>query len=216
MNSAVGTPVTLVPVDLNGDITAWATLAVAATGLAAIGFTGVQLHRGRKASALAIRPLLSDVPDDREKLREMVTFGAPGRNSYEVFTHVLFVNDDGRLQVSVPFRNTGAGVAVIVGARTIPETAKGSVQWTRSIVQVGGHVRVNVSTHGDDGSAVAWGKNWQLVVAISYTDADGGQQLESQAKIRRYQTTGVFLETISVCHYGEDHPFIASGPAFKP
>ena len=75
---------------------------------------------------------------------------------------------------------------------------------------------MNISGHPGHEPEIGWRNGWKLVVAISYTDANGSQALETRVHIRRYQTTGLFLESVSVYGQGKDNPFIASGPAYRP
>lgn len=119
-----------------------------------------------------------------------------------LYPHTVFVQDQGGFHVSVPFRNTGAGVAVITGATT-DRDPQGDVQWTHSIVPVGGEVRVNVSGQIVSEAAKAWATIGQIVVGIHYTDADGGQPLETRAYVATYATSGVLLEKIAVFRLGE-------------
>lgn len=201
--------------DLNGDITAWATLMIGGVGFAAAIIAGVQLRRGRIATELSIRPLLSDVRVTAGADQQAITFGAPGRISVRLYPHTVYVHSESGFHASVPFRNTGAGVAVITGAST-DRDPQGDVQWTHSIVPVGREVRVNVSGQADSEAARAWASVGQFVVGIRYTDANGGQPLETKAYIATYATSGVLLEKIAVFRKLASKPFIESGLTHSP
>jgi hypothetical protein len=119
----------------------------------------------------------------------------------------LWFRDDGT-RISLPFRNVGAGVAVITEAATDPPI-DGSIYVTRKFVPPGEHVRVNISRGGNKGEPPV-GQWWAMApfaVLIHYTDAAGGQALISRAEFRQHATQGPWVEKISVFEKGKTSPF---------
>lgn len=72
-----------------------------------MGLAHDQLELTRDALLLSTRPLLADALAAAGDIRELVQFGAPGRNRIDVNNHELFFekNHHGVLLCSVPFRN---------------------------------------------------------------------------------------------------------------
>src|SRR4051812_26837765 len=99
----------------------------------------------RRSLDLSIRPLLADPsPADSSDVKDVVQFGAPGRNVAEIRAGALYYHtgDSGVFQLSVALRNVGGGLAVVQSTQTEPPVM-GSVEVTRKFVPVGEQVRVN-------------------------------------------------------------------------
>jgi hypothetical protein len=195
-----------------------ATFVVAAVTLGLVIVTWRQSGTARRALELSTRPLLADpAPVVRER-DEYLQFGAPYRRSVNVQENAFYLYDaDGKFEVSVPFRNIGAGSAVITDA-TIEPGAPGDVLYSRKFVPPGEHVRVNISILlvTDDARDLldAWSDGFgAFSVTIAYTDAEGGQKLLSRADIRGYATHGPFVERIAITRQGDAEPFAISGPS---
>ena len=182
---------------------ATATLIVAVVTGGLVLVTLLQVALSRRALDQSIRPLLADPTRNLEaSLTEHVLFGAPGRDSVAVQPGSFYLNrTEGMLQISVPFENVGAGVAIITGAQTTP--ASGEVYISRGFVPVGSSVRINISIllglktteqFEMDGS---WAYDGYSVI-VDYTDASGKQKRSSRAEIRQYATQGPFVQSISV------------------
>jgi hypothetical protein len=180
-----------------------ATLIVAAVTGGLVLATFFQVFQNRKALNQSIRPLLADPTrnhDDGDS--ERILFGAPGRDSPHVPRGRLYLHrTSGMLQLSIPFENVGAGVAVITGVRTKPPS--GEVYVSRGFVPVAASVRVNISIllgllhteiFGPDGS---WAYDGFLVL-VEYTDAQGKQKRTTKAEIRQYATQSPFVQQIGV------------------
>jgi hypothetical protein len=195
-----------------GDPATVASLVIGAVTLLLVVATFRQGQLAHQSLARSIRPLLADAIEmGTEPAVEYVQFGAPGRDGVRVPPGSLyFDNAGGKLQVSVPFRNIGAGVAVITGATTT-RVEGGSVVVTRKFVPVGELVRVNVSLvvgESDDPLATQWWAMEGFNVSVDYSDAEGAQPLTSRAEIRQYATHGPFIERIAVFRKGETQPFV--------
>jgi len=195
-------------------VTVFLVLVTGGVVLATLGLVAATFYQGhltRTSLDLSIRPLLADPRPDLGAPPDVVLFGAPGRQSFNVAVGVLWMNGDGS-QISLPFRNVGAGVAVITSATTEPDVT-GEVNVSRKFVPVGEHVRVNVSRMSAKGDAARVGPGWAypgFALLIHYTDVSGGQPLISRAEFRQYATQGPFVETISIFKAHEPKPFVVS------
>lgn len=180
-----------------------ATLIVAAVTGGLVVATLFQVVQSRKALQQSIRPLLADpTRNDDDSVTERIRFGAPGRDSPDVPRGRLSLHrTPGMLQLSIPFENVGAGVAVITGATTRP--LSGETYVSRGFVPVGASVRVNVSIllglphteiFGVEGS---WAYDGFRVM-VEYTDARGMQKRTTSAEIREYATQSPFVQNIAV------------------
>lgn len=180
-----------------------ATLAVAAVTGGLVLVTLFQVILSRRALDQSIRPLLADPTRSESDMdTERILFGAPGRDSPDVVKGRFYMNrTEGMLQISVPFENVGAGVAVITGAKTEPSSGEAKI--SRGFVPVNGGMRINISILlGLESTKVfeqdgAWAYDG-FVVSIEYTDARGRQNRTTRAEIRQYATQGPFVENISV------------------
>jgi hypothetical protein len=141
---------------------------------------------------------------------EDILFGIPGRKVVKARRGALYLEEDG-FRVSLPFRNIGAGVAVITGATTDPGV-EGDIYIDRKFVPAGEYVRVSITRGGGmPHSKVATGHWWAMSpfsVLIHYTDAAGGQALISRADFKEYATKSPYVETISVYQKGQTEPFV--------
>jgi len=193
-------------------VTTGLVLVTGGVVLATMGLVAATFWQGRltrTALDLSIRPLLADPRPDPDAPPDVVLFGAPGRQSLKVEVGMLWMRQDGT-QISLPFRNVGAGVAVIMRATTEP-LIDGSVYVSRKFVPVGEHVRVNISRAGPPVSKAKVGFWWAMepfAVLIHYTDSSGGQPLVSRADFKQYATQGPFVETISIFREGGEKPFV--------
>jgi hypothetical protein len=79
------------------------------------------------------------------------------------------------------------------------------------MVRVGGTVRVNISVPVNHEPAMTWKAKAMFVVAISYTDVEGQQALETHAHLVTTATSGSHIERMSIYRRGETQPFIRSG-----
>jgi hypothetical protein len=97
-----------------------ATLVVAAVTVGLVLVTFSQVILSRRALDQSIRPLLADPSRSEDNSdTEKSLFGAPGRDSPDVVKGRLYIHStSGSLQLSIPFENVGAGVAVVTAART--------------------------------------------------------------------------------------------------
>lgn len=193
------------------DQIALGALAIATVGTALIV---MQYALTRRSLDLSVRPLLAEAdpphtgPDDAETIQ----FGAPGRNAVKVPLASFYANTDGT-QISVPFRNIGAGAAVITKCATTP-AAGGDVSATRKFVPTGEYVRVNVSripriVQGKPTQDQWWAMEG-FIVSVDYTDSAGRQAMTSRAEIRQYATKGPFIEVISIFKKGRSRPLVVS------
>jgi hypothetical protein len=187
------------------------TLGLFLANTTLVGITLWQVRLSRRALDLSIRPLLAEPgPLDETTGEELITFGTPGRMVVKAGRGSLYSDKDG-MRVSLPFRNIGAGVAVITDATTDPPV-EGDIYVTRKFVPVGEHVRVNVTRAGSmtSRSKVSVGDWWAMSpfsILIHYTDAAGAQALISRADFRQYATKGPYVEIISVFEKGKPEPF---------
>jgi len=195
---------------LNDSLTL-ATLALVVITLGLVIATLWQVRLNRRSLDLSIRPLLAETDPVVEGPNvEDVQFGPPGRTSLRVRLGELALNEDGT-NISLPFRNIGAGVAVITGATTDPEV-EGSVVVARKFVPVGEHVRVNVSVQRPESTLPVpqtghWWAMKPFAILIQYTDAEGRQPLVSRAEFRQAATQGPWVAKISVFKKGKKRPF---------
>jgi hypothetical protein len=135
-------------------IVAVGTLAVAAATFALAELTrreGASIREqaglARDALEVSTRPLLADASQE-EIAGGSIQFGAPFRQIFNLKPgHGFFlkVDDDDVLFCSVPFRNIGAGVAVVTTADALPSPQIGDVVVSRKFVRPGEVVRVNVT-----------------------------------------------------------------------
>lgn len=180
-----------------------ATLIVAAVTGGLVLVTLSQVLLSRRALDQSIRPLLADPTrsqDDSDT--EKILFGAPGRDSPDVVRGRFYLHRTSEmLQLSIPFENVGAGVAVITGAHTEP--GSGECKISRGFVPVGATVRINISILlGMEKTKIFESKgSWAydgFKVIIEYTDARGKQSRTTTAEIRQYATQGPFVQHVSV------------------
>jgi hypothetical protein len=201
------------------DAGAIATFVVAFVTLCLVAVTYQQGRLARRTLDLSVRPLLADAmtlreeghPDEVLLVRppvETIQFGPPGRDSVQVLPgQFYYAADEGKLQLSVAFRNVGAGVAVIKEATTDPEVL-GSVYVSRKFVPVTERVRVNVSILlSGDSLAERFKTHWwameRFAVSIAYTDAHGRQPMVSRAEIKQAATQAPWVEEIAVFDRGQ-------------
>jgi hypothetical protein len=193
-------------------IVAIATIAVAVATLALALITRGQARLARKALELSTRPLLAEAAGSTEP--DSIQFGAPMRHLINLpVRHGFFFREDpsGAVLCSVPFRNIGAGVAVINSAKSEPNDPASVVDVIVSskFVSQGEVVRVNLSAHPGT-STMDPLKGFS--VFISYSDADGGQQLISKADVTQLATGGPDVRRIAIFREGENEPFAVSEP----
>jgi hypothetical protein len=199
--------------DWFADPTALATFALVLVTAGLVILAYRQATLARRSLEMAIRPLLADPAPGIEpgSQLERIQFGAPGRNIFEIPEGSLFHESGGGIfQLSVAFRNVGAGVAVVGRAATHPKAA-GSVFTSKKFVPVGEHVRVNVSilvTADEDRLAGQWWAMDGFAVSIDYTDAEGKQCLTSRAEIRQFATQGPFVQQIAISHTGTSQAIV--------
>jgi hypothetical protein len=166
-----------------------ATLAIAGVTFCLVIVTYRQVRLSRAELDLSIRPMLAESPTILDgPLDEYIQFGAPGREGRRVRTGELdYKVTPLSFQVSLAFRNIGAGVAVILGAETVPKLKFGSVYVSRKFLPVGETVRVNISFLTDQEELKRFSTQWWavdgFVIAISYSDANGKQSLTSRASL---------------------------------
>src|SRR5258708_236501 len=159
----------------------------------------------RRSVDLSIRPLLAEAVPTSHLHTDVIQFRPPGRESVMSPPATLYLKDDGTT-ISVPFRNIGAGVAVITSATTDPPDGTASVQVSRKFVPVGEAVRVNVSRLPGSNTGEGWAMKG-FAVAIHYVDSAGRQAMTSRADIREYATHRPFVESISIFRKGKSKPF---------
>jgi len=180
-----------------------ATLIVAAVTGGLVMVTFFQVILSRRALDQSIRPLLADPTRSEDNSEtEKILFGAPGRDSPDVVKGRFYIHrTSGMLQLSIPFENVGAGVAVITDARTEPPSGEAKI--SRGFVPVHATMRINISIllglrhteiFDEKGS---WAYDGFLVI-VEYTDARGRQKRTTRAEIRQYATQGPFVQKISV------------------
>jgi hypothetical protein len=180
-----------------------ATLIVAAVTGGLVFVTLYQVVLSRRALDQSIRPLLADPTRSEDSTdTEKILFGAPGRDSVDVVKGRFYIQrSTGKLQISIPFENVGAGVAVITGVRTEPSA--GDIKNSRGFVPVGGIMRVNISILlGLENTKIfenagTWAYDGFFVI-VEYTDARGRQKRTTRAEIRQYATQGPFVQNVSV------------------
>jgi hypothetical protein len=170
-----------------------------------------QLQLAADALSTTVLPLLADVPPSSDAGVDEGVWPPPDRSNYSIRGDQLYLGT-GPYHCSVPFRNVGAGVAVITEAWTEPDL-HAEIDVPARIVRPGERFRVNLSvpTHAIAMSPVlkAWQGSFKVVVA--YNDARGGQPLETRALIGTYATSVAAVRGISVTRAGEAEPFIISG-----
>ena len=176
-------------------------LAIATTALAAVAVW--QLLITRRASLLAVRPLLVDATPLSEPVpQERVLFGAPGRTSPFVDVGALYYDDEAGFHLSMPFENIGAGAAAIQGARLEPNY-DADISVNRLFVAPGATVRVNVAILPDlEGNARFRDQWWAMAtlsVVIEYTDAAGKQRMVSHAHLNQAAVRGPWVGEVRVC-----------------
>lgn len=181
-----------------------------------VGLARHQMGFTRDAFMLSTRPLLADAPEEGGPT-ECVQFGAPGRHQVNVSKHGFFFEKsyEGTLLCSVPFRNIGAGVAVILDVSVTP-TPLGEVFYTRKFVPDGAFVRVNICAHNDPSMADPLMEACKeggggFAVTITYSDADGRQKLITRANLQEYATSPMSVRQVAVLREGETEPFAVSG-----
>lgn len=191
------------------DVTGVGTLVLAAATLLLVVVTWRQTTYTRRAVQLSVRPLLADDEVRLDGLRELVTFGAPERQTVSLAVGALHYDDtDDTLQVSVSLRNVGTGAALISGARLDPEA--GDVQVSQMLVPPGGRMRVNASAHLSDMNkelTTSIRESGHVAVIVSYTDASGVQPTQTRADIQVFATMGPVLESVSL--QGPRHRLLA-------
>jgi hypothetical protein len=180
-----------------------ATLIVAAVTGGLVFVTFFQVILSRRALDQSIRPLLADpTRSEDDSDTEKILFGAPGRDSPDVVRGRFYIHRTaGSLQLSIPFENVGAGVAVMTSARTDPPSGEAKI--SRGFVPVNGTVRINISillglelTKIFEKQAT-WAYDGFFVI-VEYTDARGRQKRTTRAEIRQYATQGPFVQNVSV------------------
>jgi hypothetical protein len=193
----------------------WITLGVALGTLAVAVGTLRLAGVTRREVELSTRPLLADA--GREELSgESILFGAPGRPSFNLGPgHAFFfrLGDDGVLYCSVPFRNIGAGVAVVTSQEAEPAPQLGEVIVSRRFARPGEVVRVNISARADASSDERLAealRAGEFTVIISYSDADGGQRLVTHADVKRFAVSDFAVRRIAIFREGERKPFAVS------
>jgi hypothetical protein len=184
------------------DVTS-ATLIVAAVTGGLVLATLFQVLLSRRALDQSIRPLLADpTRSEDDSDTEKILFGAPGRDSPDVVKGKFYLRRTvGLLQLSIPFENVGAGVAVVTAARTEPSS--GDTKISRGFVPVNGTVRINISILlGLENTKIfekagTWAYDGFFVI-VDYTDARGRQKRSTRAEIRQYATQAPFVQNLSV------------------
>jgi hypothetical protein len=169
-----------------------------------------QAGLAREALTVSTRPLLADARPE-EAHESNIQFGAPMRPRINLPERQGFYFDPdhgGVALCTVPFRNIGAGVAVVTSAKSEPD---GSVDVIVSskFVPSGAVVRVNLSAHAGT-SAIDPLEGFSVI--ISYSGADGGQRLITQADVRWLATSGPDVRRIAIFRDGENEPFAVSEP----
>ncbi len=189
-----------------------ATFLLALVTLGLVLATVRQLRISGRALQLSIRPLLGDPQPLDPADTETIQFGAPGRNSVEIAVGDFYCHAANDIfQLSVAFRNIGAGVAAIQSATTDPQIP-GDVLVSRKFVPVGEHVRANISilTATETGTRFA-DQFWALdgfTVSINYSDTQGTQALTSRAHIKQTATHTPWIAEISIHKAGKSKALV--------